>query len=183
MDRKTRVRISKRMSLALRHDPSSLGLTLDTAGWATLSALVAGLRQRGETIDIDDVLEAVRTSDKQRFALSTNGERIRANHGHSVDVDLGLAPTTPPSTLFHGTSESTLGAIESQGLLPMARRHVHLSADRSTARTVASRRRGAIVILRIDAGAMHGDGIEFYRSDNGVWLTSTVPPKYLAREE
>lgn len=170
------------MSLALRHEPESLGLELDEAGWVELSALVAGLSDAGEAIDREGVLEIVRTSDKQRFALSPDGLRVRANQGHSVDVELGLAATEPPPVLFHGTSAEVLPAIRRDGLLRMARAHVHLSPDTQTAEIVAKRRRGPTVVLRVDARAMHRDGYVFYRSENGVWLTEQVPPRFLAPE-
>jgi len=179
MDHKSRVRVSKLMSLGLRHDPAALGLALDDAGWVSVESLRAGLSAKGETITIEDVSEIVRTSDKQRFALSADGARIRANQGHSVDVELGLTPKEPPAVLFHGTSEEVLPQIRESGILRMARTHVHLSADEKTAEIVAKRRAGPTVILLVDAAAMHGDGHEFYQSENGVWLTHEVPARYL----
>ena len=179
MDHKTRVRVSKLMSLGLRHEPAALDLTLDDAGWVTVEALLAGLVAKGESISRDDIVEVVRTSDKQRFALSADGARIRANQGHSVDVALGLAPKEPPAELFHGTSDDVVPAIRQAGLLRMARTHVHLSADEKTANIVAKRRAGATVLLRVDAAAMHKDGHAFFQAENGVWLTLTVPPHYV----
>ncbi len=179
MDHKSNVRVSKLMSLGLRHEPSALGLKLDDAGWVTLDALRAGLRARGEDVSHEDVLEIVRTSDKQRFALSPDTLRIRANQGHSVDVELGLEPKEPPAELLHGTSEAVLPAIRRDGLSRMARTHVHLSADEKTANIVAKRRAGPTVLLRVDAAAMHRDGHAFFCSENGVWLTLAVPPRYL----
>ena len=179
MDHKHRVRVSKLMSLGLRHEPLTLGLTLDDAGWVSVDALLAGLQAKGEALTREDVAEIVRTSDKQRFSLSSDGARIRANQGHSVDVELGLAPMEPPAELFHGTSEEVVPAIRRDGLLRMARTHVHLSVDEKTANTVAKRRAGATVLVRVDAAAMHRDGHAFFRADNGVWLTLAVPPQYL----
>lgn len=179
MDHKSRVRVSKLMSLGLRHEPAALALLLDDAGWVTVEALCSGLCARGETVRREDVLEIVRTSDKQRFALSPDGVRIRANQGHSVDVELGLVPQEPPALLLHGTSADAVPAIRRDGLLRMARTHVHLSADPQTASVVAKRRAGPTVLLRVDAAAMHQDGHAFFRAENGVWLTLTVPPRYL----
>jgi putative RNA 2'-phosphotransferase len=167
------------MSLGLRHEPAALGLPLDDAGWTSLEALRDGLRSQGEVVPVDDVQEIVRSSDKQRFALSADGLRIRANQGHSVDVELGLLPQVPPEILFHGTSVETLPAIREQGLLRMARTHVHLSADQETAKSVARRRAGPFVLLRVDAAIMHHDGHAFFCSENGVWLTLAVPPRFL----
>ncbi len=179
MDHKSKVRVSKLMSLGLRHEPAALGLTLDDAGWVTVDAVLSGLCAKGEAVSREDVLEIVRTSDKQRFALSPNGDRIRANQGHSVDIALGLEPREPPAELLHGTSEAVLPAIRRDGLLRMARTHVHLSPDEKTANMVAMRRAGPTILLRVDAAPMHRDGHVFFCSENGVWLTLAVPPRYL----
>jgi putative RNA 2'-phosphotransferase len=121
----------------------------------------------------------VATSDKQRFALSEDGRRIRANQGHSVAVDLGLVSREPPARLYHGTVDRFVGRIRAEGLLRGSRTHVHLSIDESTARIVANRRKGRPVILTVWADEMHADGLPFFLSDNGVWLTEHVPARYL----
>ncbi len=180
MDRARTVGISKLLSLALRHEPQALGLMLDAQGWAQVSVVLAGLAARGDAIDADDLEEIVASSEKQRFALSPDGGRIRANQGHSVAVDLGLTAEVPPETLCHGTVDRFVDAIRREGLLPRARTHVHLSADEGTAETVARRRRGDIVLLRVRAREMHDDGHRFYRSENGVWLAHAVPPAFLS---
>ena len=179
MDRSRSVRISKLLSLGLRHDPAALDVTLDAAGWADVGAVLRGLRARNEEVTDDELEEIVATSDKQRFALSPDGARIRANQGHSVDVDLGLPPREPPETLFHGTVVRFLDSIRRDGLLRRARTHVHLSTETETAQTVAGRRAGDTVILRVRARAMHDAGHAFFLSENGVWLTERVPPEFL----
>ncbi|MCW3841004.1 RNA 2'-phosphotransferase [Micromonospora yasonensis] len=177
MDHRDLVRVSKRMSLALRHRPDRFGLTLDRAGWVPVADLLAALR-----ISRADLDAAVAGNDKQRFAVTRGADgvdRIRASQGHSVPVDLGLAPTAPPELLFHGTSDSVLPAIRVEGLRPGRRHHVHLSPDVATARRIGARRAGTVVILTVEAAAMAENGFVFYRSENGVWLTDTVPPAYL----
>jgi putative RNA 2'-phosphotransferase len=171
------VKLSKRMSKALRHEPDRVGLTLDAAGWVPVAALLAALGA-----DRADVDEVVATNDKSRFAIERGPdgvERIRANQGHSVHVELGLAPVPPPERLYHGTSAAVLESIRATGLNRGGRHHVHLSADEPTARRVGARRGGAVVILTVDAPAMARAGHEFFRSDNGVWLTDEVPPEFL----
>ena len=121
----------------------------------------------------------VRTSDKQRFAISEDGTRIRANQGHSVPVELGLLPQVPPEQLYHGTATRFLDSIRIQGLLRGDRHHVHLSANADTAVKVGSRH-GQPVVLIVHAGDMHHAGHVFFRSDNGVWLVAHVPPAFLA---
>ena len=172
------VRISKFLSLVLRHDPSRIGITLDEAGWTDVDALLAACATHGVTITRAQLDELVATSDKQRYALSEDGTRIRANQGHSVQVSLGLPPTPPPETLYHGTVEAALPGIRAQGLVKGSRHDVHLSADLDTATKVGGRR-GKPVILTIRAGAMADAGHVFYRSENGVWLTEHVPPDFI----
>ncbi|MCP3786561.1 RNA 2'-phosphotransferase [Micromonospora sp. A3M-1-15] len=177
MDHRDLVRVSKRMSLALRHRPDQFHLTLDRAGWVPVADLLAALR-----ITRADLDAVVTGNDKQRFAVERGPggvDRIRASQGHSVPVDLGLSPAVPPDRLFHGTSETVLPAIRAEGIHRGRRHHVHLSPDVETARRVGARRTGAVVILTVDAAAMAANGYPFYRSANGVWLTDTVPPAYL----
>lgn len=186
MDERRTVKVSKYLSKHLRHQPvgapptplrqwGSIGLTLDDGGWVEIDTLIAaaahGFRFTREELD-----HVVAANDKRRFAIE--GSRIRASQGHSIDVDLGLAPATPPPYLYHGTVARNLDAIRSVGLKPMNRHDVHLSADRETATRVGARR-GRPVVLSADAGAMHRDGHVFHLSANGVWLTKAVPPEYL----
>ena len=172
------VRVSKFLSLVLRHDPSRIGITLDDAGWTDVDALLAACAAHGVTITRAQLDEIVATSDKQRYAFDETRTRIRANQGHSVPVELGLPPAPPPETLYHGTVEAALPGIRANGLVRGARHHVHLSADVETATKVGSRR-GKPVILTIRAGAMADAGHVFYRSENGVWLTERVPPELI----
>jgi putative RNA 2'-phosphotransferase len=121
----------------------------------------------------------VRTNDKQRFAYSADGNRIRANQGHSLPIDLGLVPVEPPELLYHGTVLRFLDAIRRDGLVKGKRHHVHLSPDPQTATNVGQRR-GQPIVLAIEAGRMFRDGHAFYRSENGVWLTDAVPAAYVS---
>jgi putative RNA 2'-phosphotransferase len=172
------IRTSKFLSLVLRHDPARIGITLDEAGWTDVDALLAAAAAHGVRLTRDELHELVAASDKQRFALSPDGARIRANQGHSVDVDLQLPPREPPERLYHGTVEAALDGIREHGLVRRARHHVHLSADVATATKVGSRR-GAPVILTIRAADMHAAGHAFYCSENGVWLTEQVPVRFI----
>ncbi|HWU91151.1 MAG TPA: RNA 2'-phosphotransferase, partial [Kofleriaceae bacterium] len=172
------VRVSKFLSLVLRHDPARIGITLDDAGWTDVDALLTAASAHGVLLTRDELREIVASSDKQRFALSPDGARIRANQGHSVPVDLQLAACEPPALLYHGTVEAALPGIREEGLVRGARHHVHLSADVETA-TKVGRRRGAPVILTIRAADMHAAGHAFYRSENGVWLVDRVPARFL----
>ena len=175
-------RASKFLSLVLRHEPERIGITLDDAGWTDVDALLTALDAHGLALTRAELDAIVASSDKQRFALSPDGARIRANQGHSVDVELGLEAVTPPDVLYHGTVDAALSGIRAQGLLKGQRHHVHLSADIETAKKVGGRR-GTPVVLVIDARAMAAAGHTFYRSANGVWLVEHVPAQFIGFEQ
>ncbi|QHS61090.1 RNA 2'-phosphotransferase [Chitinophaga agri] len=170
--------ISKFLSLVLRHQPETIGITLDPNGWTDVQELLAKMNTRHYRITREQLQEVVDTNDKKRFAFNDDGTQIRASQGHSVEVSLGLPPATPPEYLYHGTVAKFLLSIRKDGLQKMSRQHLHLSRDRETAVNVGSRR-GAPVILTIHTGQMHRDGFVFYLSDNGVWLTDSVPASYI----
>jgi putative RNA 2'-phosphotransferase len=172
------VKISKFLSLVLRHRPEQIGIQLDVAGWVAVDELLAACRAHGRAITLAELQSIVTNNDKQRFSFSADGSLIRANQGHSIGVELGYEPAPPPATLYHGTAERFLDSIKAQGLLKGRRHHVHLSADEVTAIKVGQRH-GKPVILRVQAEAMHSDGFSFYLSENGVWLTEHVPITYL----
>ncbi|WP_316526961.1 RNA 2'-phosphotransferase [Kitasatospora brasiliensis] len=180
MDEKRLVRSSKMLSRVLRHEPALVGVTPDGSGWVRVDELLAGFAARGRPLTRDELDHIVATNDKRRFGYSPDGLSIRANQGHTVAVDLGLAAAVPPPVLYHGTADRHLAAIFREGLRPMARRDVHLSADTETATKVGARH-GRPVVLTVHASAMAAAGHEFRLSENGVWLTDAVPPRYLSR--
>lgn len=174
------VRFSKTLSYWLRHRPDEAGLTLDTAGWTSVDDVLGALGRAGLPADIDALLRVVEENDKQRFELSPDLQRIRARQGHSVEIELDLAPVTPPTLLYHGTVDRFLDAIMAEGLRKMRRHHVHLSSTLETAQRVGARR-GRAIVLEIDAATMSADGAIFFVTENGVWLTESVAPRYLRR--
>ncbi|MFI5756120.1 RNA 2'-phosphotransferase [Streptomyces sp. NPDC051569] len=175
-DERRTVKVSKYLSKHLRHQPERIGITLDANGWVAVDELIRAATEHGFRISRAELDHVVASSDKRRFAV--DGDMIRANQGHTVAVELGLAPAEPPAYLYHGTVARHLDAIRAEGLRRMARHHVHLSSDRETATRVGARR-GRPVVLSVDAGAMHRDGLVFHMSANGVWLTDFVPPRFL----
>lgn len=176
MDDRRTVKVSKYLAKHLRHQPERIGLIPDEGGWVEIEALIAAAAAHGFRFTREELDHVVAANDKRRFAIE--GTRIRASQGHSIEVDLGLPPATPPPYLYHGTVAAHLEAIRVEGLRPMNRHAVHLSTDRETATRVGARR-GRPVVLSVDAGAMHRDGHVFHVSANGVWLTQAVPPGYL----
>ena len=180
MARKNDSSLSRYISLILRHQPELAGITLDIHGWAKVSDLIDGIN-RTRRIDLQTLREIVATDSKGRYSFSDDGEYIRANQGHSVEVDVGLEEQEPPEILYHGTCADSVPSIREQGLLPMTRLYVHLSADTHTAFNTG-RRKGDHkhpYVFRVMAGEMFRDGHKFFISANGVWQVKHVPPQYL----
>ena len=174
--------LSKMMALALRHEPEAFGLKLNTEGWASVERLLVGLRRRKTFAHVtrDDIEAMLRESDKQRFELVD--DKIRAHYGHSIGTKIEKPTQQPPEILFHGTQKRALEAIQLDGLLPMTRQYVHLSADAKTAMNTAGRRGKDIVVLRVQALNAHNadvDGVKFYLGNDSVWLADAVPTRWI----
>lgn len=167
----------KFLSLILRHKPETIGITLDEYGWADVQNLLKGM-SKSHPIDMAMLEKIVETDNKQRFSFNADHSKIRANQGHSIHVDVELETCAPPDCLYHGTAERFVFSILSKGLLPSGRLYVHLSKDKETAVSVG-KRHGLPVVFKVDAKTMYQDGYVFYLSANGVWLTKSVPTKYL----
>ena len=173
-------RTSKFLSLVLRHQPATIGIKLSSAGWVEVDELLAAINRHPNNIKLNrkSLEQVVNSNDKQRFEFDKAGTSIRARQGHSLDVDLGYQPTTPPETLVHGTPRKFVATICETGLMKMNRHHVHLHTDLKTATAVGARR-GDSVILIVRSGDMHRAGFEFFVTDNGVWLTDFVPAEFI----
>lgn len=178
MSEKEITRISKFLSLVLRHRPEATGLALDENGWANMEELIEKMNSHKLSITRDMLDTVVVTNNKQRFAFNEHKTKIRANQGHSIQAELGLKEMIPPTYLYHGTSEKAVPSILKTGIQKRGRHHVHLSQDIPTAITVG-RRHGEPAVLCIAAQQMHQDGYLFYLSENNVWLTDFVPIQYL----
>ena len=175
---KETIKVSKFLSLILRHEPERVGLELDHAGWVEVNELLDAVNGHGTVLTLDDLKHVVATSDKKRFAFSEDGRRIRANQGHSIELDLQYPPQPPPEFLYHGTARQFLENIRKDGLKKMERHDVHLSADKEVTLQVGARR-GKPILLIVRAGEMHRAGHVFCRSANGVWLVNHVPPEFI----
>jgi len=174
MNKNSIIKISKFLSLILRHKPQTISLKLDAHGWADIDELIA----KSKNIQLNRVIidEVVAKNNKQRFIIKDN--KIRANQGHSIGVDLEFKAVTPPDILYHGTATHFLESIMKTGLNRQKRQHVHLSQEITTAIAVG-KRHGKVVLLEIDSKRMFDNGYEFYLSENGVWLTDVVPVEYI----
>jgi len=172
------VKISKYLSKHLRHQPERIGLQLAPGGWVSVDELLAACAKHQFVITQAELKEVVSSNDKQRFSFDSTGSLIRANQGHSVEVDLQLEPAVPPDVLYHGTGHGAVESILHTGLSKRSRHHVHLSREIETAKSVGARH-GRPVVFAVDAAAMNQAGYTFYCSDNGVWLVDQVPPEHL----
>ncbi|MDR6459753.1 putative RNA 2'-phosphotransferase [Chryseobacterium vietnamense] len=173
-------KISKFLSLILRHQPESIGLKLDENGWADVEELREKSARKRIYVTPEELDEVVETNNKKRFAFNEDKTMIRASQGHSIDIDLALEAIQPPEFLYHGTAEANIRSILEKGIEKRTRQHVHLSADKETA-TKVGMRHGKPVILTIRTGTMHQDGLNFFQSANGVWLTDFVDAKYISK--
>ena len=170
-------RMGKYVSMLLRHHPEEAGVILDEHGWADVNDLISRVSPRYPLTE--ELLHQIAYGpDKQRYEFSEDGKKVRAVHGHSVKVDLGYEEVKPPETLYHGTAEKYRDSIEMQGLIRKERQYVHLSENIEQAKSVGMRH-GKLVMYKVDAGKMYSDGMIFYKSASGVWLTDSVPVIYL----
>jgi putative RNA 2'-phosphotransferase len=182
MDESKLKRISKFLSLILRHQPQLIGIELDERGWANVDELIKRANEHGHHLDLAMLNYVVDTNDKKRFVFDENRQKIRASQGHSVAVELGYEAQKPPEILYHGTGEKSMHAILRTGIEKRGRQHVHLSRDRETAVQVGLRH-GKPVVFNVLAAEMYENGYLFYLSENGVWLTDTVPAEFLGLAE
>lgn len=173
-------KLSVFISLVLRHKPDAAGITLDEHGWANVDELINGINNTGRKIDMTMLEEIVKTDNKQRYSFNEDKTLIRANQGHSIPVDVELKEQEPPELLYHGTADRFVKSIMTEGLKPMSRLYVHLSKDIETAKKVG-KRHGNPVVLKIHSEQMKRDGVKFYLSENGVWLTKKVDVEYLEK--
>lgn len=180
MNEQQKKKISKFISLVLRHKPEVINLKLDENGWTDVDELITkSKRDSHEGFTFEELNEIVETNDKKRFIFNEDKTKIRANQGHSIDIDLALKPQQPPEFLYHGTAQSNIDSILEKGIEKRSRQHVHLSQDKETA-TKVGMRHGKPIILIIKTQEMFNDGIEFYLSENNVWLTDFVDVKYIS---
>jgi putative RNA 2'-phosphotransferase len=166
--------VSRYMSSLLRHSPQNL--KMDTQGFVSIDELLEKIRTR-YPIDKSMILEIANKSDKKRFEV--NGNKIRALYGHTIPVNIEFEEDTHVKLLYHGTTAEAASKILKEGLKPMKRKWVHLSPTVETAIEVGNRRTTHPIVLEIDAKAAREDGMKIYRATDKVFLSGSVPRKYI----
>jgi len=171
------VKLSKYLSLILRHNPQKIGISLEKDGWADVQELLTNMQKHGSEINIEILHQIVNSDKKQRYAFNELKTKIKANYGHSTQIELNYETLIPPEFLFHGTSYEKLESIKKYGILKQKRRFVHLSPDMENA-AIVGKRHGTPIVLKIYALEMHLKGIKFYKSSGNIWLTDLVETCY-----
>lgn len=178
MENKNDIKTGKFLSLILRHHPETIGIKLDKNGWADVEELINGIRKSEKKIDIIDLKRIVQNNDKKRYSFNEDFTKIRANQGHSINVDVELKQCCPPEYLYHGTAEKYINKISKEGIKKQSRQFVHLSNDIYTAEKVGIRH-GKVKVLKIMSDKMYNNGYKFYLSENNIWLTEYIPTDYI----
>lgn len=179
--KKVDINLSKFLSLILRHKPEVIGIKLDENGWCDVQELLVKMSNKGKNITREDLDYIVNTDNKNRYTYDEDGMKIRANQGHSLNVNLELKKEKPPKYLYHGTIKKYAEVILQEGIKKGKRQYVHLSSNLETA-NIVGKRRGIPVVLKIEAGMMNLNGYEFYLSKNKVWLCDYIPSKYVSAD-
>ena len=170
-------RVSRFLSLLLRHRPPDYPLAFDERGFVAWEDLFETVWRRFPEITEEELRGVIENSDKKRFELAEG--KVRATYGHSFPVALGLESIEPPAELYHGTARDLAGTILQAGLRPRGRQFVHLSPTVEEAVAVGRRGDPHPEVVIVAAREAHASGIEFYQS-GPLFLTRAVPPKFLS---
>ena len=172
-------RLSKFLSLVLRHRAGDFGLAPDGEGFVALSELVAVVeRHASPRARREDVLRLLSDPGQRRF--ERRGERVRACYGHSRSQPVvSYAAVEPPETLYHGTTPAALAHVRREGLRAMGRQYVHLATTRAEAERVGVRRARSPAILTIRARAAYCAGMAFHSPDPDHFLVRSIPPEFI----
>ncbi|KAG6053856.1 hypothetical protein E4U17_004302 [Claviceps sp. LM77 group G4] len=184
------VQISKALSRLLRHQAQKAGIDLDGEGFARLDQVLQWGPLNSLNVSLTEIKSIVETNAKQRFALkpkspvsegssSPRDYLIRANQGHSLAVDpaamftpINMGDADFPARVIHGTYFVFWDAIlTSGGLKPMNRGHIHCSDKTLEEGALSGMRKDAELLIEIDLERSLGEGITWWRSQNGVILT------------
>ncbi len=179
-DQQSTMRLSKLLSLMLRHRPEEFGVEVDGYGYADFDAVLAALKKKDEDIEAGDVETLVYRAEKKRFEIVEG--RIRARYGHSFAMELGTDPVEPPEHLYKGSSETEVEEIMRSGLKPVDRQYVHLSFEAAVAKRLAGHRRGPGAVIRVEARRAASFGTQFFDCGPTI-LAREIPTEFLSLDE
>jgi putative RNA 2'-phosphotransferase len=173
----SQIRLSKLLSLILRHRPEEFHITIDRYGFANIEEILRPLQERLPWVTRDDINDVVYHSEKQRFEII--GEKIRARYGHSFPVQIDLPPIIPPEFLYQAVVSEAVEKILQHGLSPQDRQYVHLSLSLQVAGELGQKMSPDSVILRILAQKAASEGNVSFFEAGPVILTAFVPPEFI----
>lgn len=217
------VQVSKKLSWLLRHGAQKEGLQLSPAGYINLQDVISNRNLRSLKVTFEEIRAIVVENDKKRFTMTLVDENagdetssdpkdwmIRANQGHSLKVEsegllkrIGEEGESVPEMAVHGTTHSAwMLIVESGGLKPMGRNHVHFAGglpegfksvveveeNETNAPVISGMRNSSTILMFLDLKKAMGAEIEFWLSDNGVILSGgnaegLIPLEYFKRVE
>ena len=174
-------RLSKFMSLILRHKATEFGLNINSQGLVNVVEFLEFVnKQKGlESVTMKDIHQVVINCNKQRFKLTEIDDQlyISANQGHSIGfVTADRKEVIDPSEIpicIHGTNKAAISLImQSGGLSRMDRNDIHMaSALPESGDVISGMRKSSNVVVWIDVDKAMAQGIKFFISNNGVILS------------
>ncbi len=170
-------RLGRFISGALRHFPEDVGLEMDMQGWVDLDLLCDIMESRYRWATEERLTSLIESDIKRRY--ETEGSRIRARYGHSVNVDLDY-PGNEFAYLYYGASLEEIDMLLENGIAPIRQRYVHLSTSYRKANEAASVHSENPVVIEVDAETAQQDGIFFMAVNDDIVLVDNVPPEYLS---
>lgn len=193
MSKNNEVKLSKMLSWLLRHGAVTEGLTFDSGGFMNVEEILK-LKQF-KNYNLSDIQRVVESNDKKRFTMrckasDNNIWQIRANQGHSIEIDENelltlLTADQVPVCIYHGTYLCNLKSIKSEGLNRIRRNHIHFTPKLpGESGLISGMRNNCEIFIVVDARKAIEDGYKFYESDNGVILcpgneAGSLPASYI----
>jgi putative RNA 2'-phosphotransferase len=183
LDEERAERLSRFLSLVLRHRAHSFGLDVDAEGFVRMDDLLDLIAERQRSLDWVDAehIEAlVGREGRHRFEI--RGDKVRATYGHSFERPIRYEPADPPEQLYISVPRAKLAEIRSRGIHPVGRQYVHLSVDPEEADEIGRHHDPTPTRVTVEARTAQGKGILFHHPADGIYLVASLPPDVLDLE-
>ena len=184
MDSEELERIGRTMAGVLRHFPEKFDLTMDTQGFIELREFISAIQmkqRRLQWLRPHHIIAIIETDPKGRYEYRDGN--IRATYGHSIDLELDLPTEDIPEKLYYPTTQEEVDIVLETGLRPSDRKKVHLSKSYQNAQGAGKVRTADPVILEINTSEAQAAGIVFQRAGKIIYLTDSVPAKFIKKAE